>query len=232
MIVGSGLLAQAFSLTYAERDDVCIYAAGVSNSGCSDEHEFERERLRLSAALEQAQHADAFVYFSTCSIGDPEALGTPYVLHKLAMERLVAVHPRHLILRLPQVAGKTPNPHTLLNFLYGRISRSEAFPLWIHAGRNIIDVDDVVTIAACLIDDSSARNITMNIANPVSYTMPDIVAAMERVIGKRAIYNAAPRGADYAIDTRAMLPLLGQAAVKFGDDYLERVLEKYYGKSH
>lgn len=231
MIIGSGLLAQAFSPEFSQREDVCIYAAGVSNSGCRDGQEFERERLRLGAALLQAGHVDAFIYFSTCSIDDPEARDTPYVQHKLAMERLVAAHPRHLILRLPQVAGRTPNPHTLLNFLYGRISRSEAFPLWSNARRNIIDVDDVVAIVGCLIADRSARNLVFNIANPVSYAMPDIVAAMERVIGKRAIYNVEPRGAEYPIDIRALLPLLDQAAVKFGDDYLERVLEKYYGKS-
>ncbi|OGS93135.1 MAG: NAD-dependent dehydratase [Gallionellales bacterium RBG_16_56_9] len=231
MLIGSGLLAQAFAPAFSHREDVCIYAAGVSNSSCADAHEFARERQRLAEALQQARHVDAFVYFGTCSVADPEARNTPYVRHKLAMEQLVSAHPRHLILRLPQVAGKTPNPHTLLNFLYARISRSEAFQLWGKAKRNIIDVDDVAAIARQLIADNSARNITLNIANPASYPMTDIVSAMERVVGKRAIYDVVERGSEYPIDTGAILPALDKAAVKFGDDYLEQVIGKYYGNA-
>ena len=231
MIIGSGLIAHAFRTAYAHSETVCIYAAGVSNSGCSDAHEFVRERQRLTAALQQARHADCFVYFGTCSVADPEAQHTPYVQHKLAMEQLAATHPRYLILRLPQVAGRTPNPHTLLNFLYAHIARSEAFQLWNKARRNIIDVDDVAAIANLLIEDTSARNITVNIANPVSYAMADIVGAMERVVGKRAIYDLVERGSEYTIDTSAIRSALDKANVQFGDGYLETVIGKYYAKA-
>ena len=230
MIIGSGLLAQAFAPAFLQREDVCIYAAGVSNSGCTNAHEFARERQRLADALQQAKHADAFVYFGTCSVADQEAQNTPYVQHKLAMEQLASTHPRHLILRLPQVVGKTPNPHTLMNFLYACIARSEAFSLWKNAKRNIIDIDDVASIASQLIADKTARNITLNIANPISYPMADIVSAMESVVGKRAIYDIVDRGSGYAIDISAILPTLDKTAVKFGSDYLVRVIGKYYGK--
>lgn len=231
MLIGSGLLAHAFAIPFSHRDDVCIYAAGVSNSSCIDVQEFERERQLLSETLEQTKHVGVFAYFGTCSVADPEALNTPYVQHKLAMEQLVVAHPRHLILRLPQVAGKTPNPHTLLNYLYARISRSEAFNLWIKAKRNIIDIDDVAAIAGQFIADESVRNVTLNIANPISYSMIDIVGAMERAVGKRAIYYLVERGSEYTIDTSAILPVLESAGVEFGSDYLENVMGKYYGKS-
>ena len=80
-------------------------------------------------------------------------------------------------MRLPQVAGKTPNPHTLLNYLYARISRSESFTLWRNARRNIIDVEDVFAIAREVLNDASLRNTTVNIASPVNYPMTDIVKA-------------------------------------------------------
>jgi nucleoside-diphosphate-sugar epimerase len=229
MIIGSGMLARAFATRFSQRGDVCIHAAGVSNSSCIDPQEFARERKLLSAALEDPENAGVFVYFGTCSVGDPEARDTPYVRHKLAMEQLVAAHPRHLILRLPQVAGKTPNPHTLLNYLYARISRSEAFDLWNKAQRNIIDVDDVVAIAARVIADEDRRNVTINIANTGSYSMKEIVSAMARAVGKRAIYYALERGCEYTIETGAILPVLGDAGVEFGRDYLDRVMAKYYG---
>lgn len=232
MLVGSGLIAQAFAPAFAQRADVCIYAAGVSNSSCTAAHEFARERERLLKALEAAAHADTFAYFSTCSIADPEATDTAYVRHKLAMEQLVAAHPRHLILRLPQVAGRTPNPHTLLNYLYARISRSEMFQLWRNAYRNIIDVDDVAAITSQLIADPAARGMTFNVANPDCYPMMAIVGAMEKAVGKPAVYEIAERGSHYPINIGGILPVIEAAGVKFGDAYLDKVIDKYYGKSH
>lgn len=230
MIIGSGLLARAFQDTFHAREDVCIYAAGVSNSGCSNPIEFVRERQRLADTLQRTMSVDTFVYFGTCSVADPDARNTPYVQHKLAMEHMVVAHPRSLILRLPQVAGNTPNPHTLLNFLYARISRSEVFDLWSKAKRNIIDVVDVALITRQVVANSSMRNSIFNIANVVNYSMIDIVSVMESVVGKPAVYNVVARGTDYPIDTSAIAPILGDAGVNFGHDYLERVAEKYYGR--
>ena len=230
MIIGSGLLACAFASEYSHRDDICVYAAGVSNSSCTDANEFAREHQRLTAALEQAGSDTTFVYFGTCSVADPEARDTPYVRHKLAMEHLVSLHPRYLILRLPQVAGKTPNPHTLLNYLYARISRSESFTLWRNARRNIIDVEDVFAIARDVLNDTSIRNTTVNIANPVNYPMPDIVRAMEKAVGKKAVYEIAERGSGYPIGVDLIRPFFDKAAIQFDDGYLDRVIRKYYGR--
>lgn len=106
MIIGSGLLARAFTEATKNRSDVVIYAAGVSNSQCTDIREFARERSLLTRSLEAANAAACFVYFSTCSIEDPESTGTAYVQHKLAMEQLTLRRENHLVVRLPQIAGK------------------------------------------------------------------------------------------------------------------------------
>jgi nucleoside-diphosphate-sugar epimerase len=230
LVIGSGLLAKAFSNSFSNNENICIYAAGVSNSSCIDTHEFIRERQRLSNALEHGMYAQAFVYFGTCSVNDPDVQNTAYVQHKLEMEELVSVHPSYLILRLPQVAGKTPNPHTLLNFLYACIMRSEAFSLWTKAQRNIIDVDDVSLIVRLLISDKERRNTTINIANPTSYTMMKIVSVMEQVVGKPAIYNEVERGSGCYINTDVIQPLLNKLHLNFGDNYLENVIDKYYEK--
>lgn len=230
MIIGSGLLARAFTEKFLHRSDVCIYAAGVSNSGCTNSFEFIRERERLVVALQSTTMVDAFVYFGTCSVADSEVQHTQYVQHKLAMEQLVTQHPRHMILRLPQVAGHTPNPHTLLNFLYARIARSEAFKVWRNACRNIIDVDDVATLAGLLIDDKVMRRCILNLANPCSYLMPEIVSEMEQVVGKRAIYDLVEQGRHYAIDVTAIHPVLALSTIRFDEHYLNQVLSKYYEK--
>lgn len=229
MIVGSGLLATSFSPAYASSPEVIIYAAGVSNSSCTDPREFERERARVTASLEANRDVKTFVYFSTCSITDPELANKPYVVHKDAMEQLVKAHAGYLILRLPQLAGRSVNPHTLLNYLYARISRSERFSIWGNAARNIIDVDDVVRIARYLIDESKIRCDTVNIANTHNYPIKHIVSMMERVCDKKAIYDAVERGASYPIDVQKIVPILPEADVEFCSSYLSNVLRKYYG---
>lgn len=229
-VIGSGLLARALLPILSEaHGNVCIYAAGVSNSGCTDMHEFDRERQRLERALQQTILADPFVYFGTCSVADPDASKTPYVQHKLAMERLVEAHPRHLIFRLPQVVGKTPNPHTLLNFLYARVARSARFTIWRNARRNVIDVDDVASIARQIIEDPFLRNSTLNIANPVSYPVTKIFGAMERAVGKPAVYDLVDRGSTYTIDTGESMLAAARAGIIFSNDYLDQVIGKYYG---
>jgi nucleoside-diphosphate-sugar epimerase len=230
MIVGSGLLAQAFAAQFAHATNVWIYAAGVSNSGCTDPHEFARERARLLDALNVGEGGEAFVYFSTCSIGDPAATNSPYVRHKMEMERLVSRHCRFVIIRLPQVAGRTPNPHTLLNYLYARVVRSEKFTLWTKATRNIIDIDDAVAIVTELLNNTRSRRITVNVANSVSHSITEIVATMEKVVGKRAITNRVDLGAAYEIDTSEIAQIVRDLGLVFDDRYLELVMTKYYGR--
>jgi len=232
MITGSGLLARGFAPLFAKRDGVHIYAAGVSNSSCVDSSEFERERVRLAGALDSAVNVEAFLYFSTCSIYDPCVYHTPYVKHKIDMENIVSTCPNHIIIRLPQLAGRTSNPHTLLNYIFARISRSESFHIWRRAKRNIIDIDDVVTIVNTLVSDPLRRNITINVANSLNYPIMEIVKMMELVVKKNAVYTEEDRGGEYAIDVQQISPLLRQAGVNFNDGYLERVLGKYYGTGH
>lgn len=229
-IIGSGLLAKAFACRFVASASVCIYAAGVSNSNCCDGAEFERERLRLSAALQSCQAAQQFVYFSTCSIADPVAQHSPYVQHKIAMEKLVSEHANFIIARLPQIAGHTPNPHTLLNYLHAKILRSEKFYIWKNATRNIIDVDDVVAITAQLLEEAELKRAIVNIANPSSCPITEIVAVIENVVSKPAITEVLDKGAAYDIDTAQITSIINRLDISFDDKYILRVIQKYYGQ--
>lgn len=230
MIIGSGMLAKAFAAQFANVPNVWIYAAGVSNSGCSDPREFARERGRLLDALRPGERADTFVYFSTCSVDDPAAVNSPYVQHKIEMERVVSRHRKFMIIRLPQVAGRTPNPHTLLNYLYARVARSEKFTLWTKATRNIIDIDNAAAIVVQLLNNTQSRQITVNVANSINYPINEIVAAMEKIVGKRAITDRVDLGAAYEIDTSQITSIVRDLGLVFDDRYLERVMNKYYGR--
>lgn len=228
MIIGSGLIADAFKRHAARLDATCIYAAGVSNSLCLDEEEFSRERGRLEAAM-SGNRQRLVVYFSTCSVDDPWSQNSRYVAHKREMEALVRTHASFLIVRLPQVAGRTPNPHTLLNHLYARIRRSERFDLWHRASRNIIGVDDVANIVVDLLLNEKLRSETLNVANPKSSSMMEIVRAFEQVTGRRAIYNLVDRGGAYPIDVARTEDSIRRCDIRFDDTYVLRTLTKVYG---
>jgi nucleoside-diphosphate-sugar epimerase len=145
------------------------------------------------------------------------------------MEDLVRQRDRYLVVRLPQLAGNTPNPHTLLNHLYTRIVRSERFAIWRGAVRNIIDVDDAARIVTDLVVSESICGETVNVACTRSYGILDIVKSMEEVAGHRAIFDIIDRGAGYAIATDRIQAALERCHVSFPDDYLLRVIRKYYG---
>jgi nucleoside-diphosphate-sugar epimerase len=147
------------------------------------------------------------------------------------MEKIVEEHPRYLILRLPQTAGKTENPHTLLNYIFARIIRSERFQVWKNARRNIIDVDDVVRIAIGLALEEGVRRESINVANFLDSAMVDIVELMAKVVGKKAIYDCLDRGDAYPIDTRRIREVAPRCGVIFGPKYLEIVIRKYFGSA-
>lgn len=230
MIIGSGLIASALGRGGADAlGGTCFYAAGVSNSGCRDEREYLRERTRLESVLAGTPASERIVYFSTCSIEDPASRNSEYVQHKIRMENLVRERARHLILRLPQVAGNTPNPHTLLNFLYERITRSERFHVWGNAMRNIIDVEDVVKISMDLIATEGANGETINVASPHLLMMLDIVHAMERVLCARAVFDILDKSSGGRIDIVRISDSIRRCAIAFGDSYLDGIIAKYYG---
>jgi nucleoside-diphosphate-sugar epimerase len=226
MIIGSGLLARAFASLFSGSRESCVYAAGVSNSNCSDQREFDRERDRLMIAMEQHRLVDLFLYFGTCSANG--SLDSPYVQHKIKMEKIVSEHPQYLILRLPQTAGKTENPHTLLNYIFTRIIRSERFQIWKNARRNIIDVDDVVRIAVGLALEEGVRRECINVANFSDYSMGDVVAKIEKVVGKKSIFDSLDKGETYPINTQRIYKIARRCGVDFGPYYLESVIRKYY----
>ena len=230
MIIGHGMLANAFALTYQDDPATWVFASGVSNSRCLDEAEFSRERSQLISTLGEAGANPTFVYFGTCSVADPTALNTPYVQHKLAMEKLVAAHPKHLIFRLPQIAANTANPYTLLNTLHRHLVTGEEFSVWRTAFRNIIDVEDVLAIATRYIANSTQRQFVVNIANPRSTSIDEVIAAMERAMGRKMRVRLIDRGAHYPVDVTDMLNSGFASDCVFDEKYLERVIFKYHAQ--
>ncbi|MYN43987.1 NAD-dependent epimerase/dehydratase family protein [Pseudoduganella sp. FT93W] len=227
MIIGNGLLAQACAPHFRLRDDVLVFASGVSNSRETRAEEYAREQ----AMLEEALKLDLFtVYFSSCSVHDAELAHTPYVQHKRAMEALITARSRQMaIIRLPQVVGSTPNPYTLTNYLNEQITEGKPFQLWLRAWRNLIDVEDVAAIVAQLIDHHWADGVITNVACPFSVPVPELVHTFEQVLGQRANYTEVDAGDHYQLDVELSMAAARAIGLEFGSDYIINLIRKYYG---
>ena len=227
MVIGSGLIGSTFEKSQHEFKDVCVYASGVSNSNSSDCYEFKREQDQLVYFLSKYRHLRRFYFISTCSLYDSERNTSPYVKHKLKMENLVISNTNGVIIRLPQVVGRSTNPHTLTNFIYLSIKNQKPFALWKKAKRNLIDVDDVVKIVAAL-DVVDIRQPIFNVANVANYKILDIVTEFEKIIGLKGIFKTVDCGSEYEIDISdlSMLPFDVQSI--FNEHYLANLLRKYY----
>jgi len=225
MIVGKGLLANAFEQHYGRRSDVVVFASGVSNSGERRVEEFERERNLL---LDQLSSTKArLVYFGSCAVGNPFEARTPYLVHKAAMEQLVRSSGHGMVLRLPQVAGHSSNPNTLINFLCHHLVTGEHFTVWTRAERNLIDIDDIVPIARLLIDEHWGEYDVVPIAALRSTPILDIVKALEEALGAKGHYSTEEKGVAFPIDTSIIQPLVGSLGIDLGEGYLQRIATKY-----
>lgn len=227
MIVGRGLVANGFK-TYVNDDRFLVFASGVSNSANTDAGEFARECSLLKSMMD-AHREKTFIYFGTCSVYDLSLQHSPYVQHKLAMENLLrAEHGRYHIFRVSNLAGKTDNPHTVLNYFYQHIINGDFFQLWKNASRNIIDIDDAVTVCTHIMEENLFMNQVINIANPENYPVVKIVEFIESFTGKKGHYTLVDKGSNPVIDTSTIRPLFPLLNTRFDAGYLNRVLEKYY----
>lgn len=229
MILGNGLIANAFAVRYHEDPDLVIFAQGVSDSRETDAAAFTRERRLLEAGLDVAR--GPFVYFSSCAAGDPAQFsGSSYLRHKSAMEQLVMSHSQGTVFRLPQVIGRTGNLSNLANYLYHHISEGLQFQLWSRAERNLVDVEDVVRIAANMIDSGRAAGKVTPIAAAHSIAMPDLVVLFEEIVGRHAVYSLVEAGSKFSVDAGPALACAAQLGLGLdrGTEYTREILTKYY----
>ena len=225
MIVGNGLIASAFNSTIKNDLDMIFFASGVSNSRESRSEEFLREKKMLLNFLEKGKF---MVYFSTCSINDPELFDTPYVRHKKEMELLVCTAGNYAIFRLPQVVGKSANPHTLTNYIYNKIMSGIHFEIWRNAKRNFIDVEHVHLIVLYFLRSCLVNKVTINVACPFSTSINHLVGIFESELGRSANSTLVEGGGEYLIESSLAAMAAEKVGIDFHDTYIKKLVKKYY----
>jgi len=226
MIIGSGQLAKAFQKIKL-KNEVCIFASGVSNSSCTDEKQFEKEKNLLIDTLKNNSDKK-FVYFSSCALSAKNYPKNDYYKHKANMEDLIKEYSnKYYIFRIPQLFGDLILHKTLINFIYKSIEHNHKFHIYDEAYRYVIEINDVCKLVeGYLIHHDSC--ITVDIANPYRYKVVDIVRVFERLLNKKANYELIEKEDQYLLDLSMMQNFIqkNSLALDFGKDYLRKRLEE------
>jgi len=188
----------ANALKFYDKEDVVFFASGVSNSLEKEVSEFERETLLLKSVVSQNPDKK-IVYFSTCSIYDPTKIQSPYVIHKLSMEKLVTeCCANFIIFRVGNAVGRGGNPNTLINFLKNAILSGNKLMLHNNARRILIGTDDIASFINRYLKDFN--NEIINLAYPYQYSLPEILSRLEDHLGRKALYETIEEGSFYRIE--------------------------------
>jgi nucleoside-diphosphate-sugar epimerase len=227
MVIGSGVIANRFKEASLQKTCL-IFAGSVNDSSIKDEKLIREEERSVRNAI-QTHRDSTFVYFSSCSIQDPDMAHTPYVRHKTKMEHLViAWAKKYYIFRLPQVIGWADNKSSLVNFLVDAIVNKKKFDLWSQARKNVIDIDDVYLIVIEVMKRDFLINSIVNIASAKQTSVIQLVREIEDFAGVQANYVLVNKGASYDLDISAIAPIIGELNIEFGDGYIRAALDKYF----
>ncbi len=230
MVTGNGLVAKRFEW-YNGDNNFLVFASGISNSKTKNPEAYNREMNLLKETIEQ-HDTKSLVYFSTCSIYDPGEKGSAYVQHKMQIEDLIQTRVKQYhIFRVSNLAGRSSNPNTLLNYFFNHVKSGTNFDLWTNACRNLIDIDDAYLIIDHILKNNLFPNRIINIANPENHPVRKIISAIESFLNIRSNYIEIDRGFCFDIDTSSIHPVIKEKRIPFNPEYLQNLLNKYYRQS-
>jgi len=221
MIIGNGILANA--LQFYDKEDVVFFASGVSNSLEKEASQFEREISLLKSVI--IQNPDKrLVYFSTCSIYDPTKTESPYVIHKLTIEKLIAeLCQQFIIFRVGNAVGHGGNSNTLINFLKNSILSENKLKLHSNARRILIGTDDIALFISRYMKDFD--NEIINLAYPYQYSLYEILSQLENHLRRKANYEAIEEGSFYKIEFNSFTESFFSEISP--DEYLKKLYSSY-----
>ena len=227
MIIGRGLLANAVNVI--DSSEFVIYANGISNSVLSEitKDNFEIKELEAIAGNYPEK---LLVYFSTSQVNSEKNYCRPYVKHKLSIEEFISKNfSRYLIIRTSNLVGFNPwNSHTLFNYLHHALTVNE--PICVNPAliRNFLDVEHFVSLLEEYISGYPLNKI-VEIVNPVSYSMSDIIHEFETFFSKKFTieFTSESDFAVFELNPQLSLRLMEKAGVCFHDPIVD-LLKKYY----
>jgi nucleoside-diphosphate-sugar epimerase len=223
MIMGKGMIANAFK-DYQDDTNILVFAAGVSNSGETDEKSFEREFLLLKQSL---KYDMCLIYFSSCDVIDNTyLLNNAYYRHKVFIEKYIERNSScYWIFRLPQVYGPSDNKNTLINYFVEKIINEEKFDLFVNHYKSIISTSDVFQICDYVIKNGIKKNNVINVFNTNQMSALEIVSVIEEILHKKARFEINYEKRLLKYNDNIVNKIAKQLGIEFDNYYLYNILK-------
>lgn len=230
-IFGNGFIATNLKKINLSRN-FFIYAAGVSNSNVKQNKVYLREINQFNIIKKKLNTKKIFVYISSLSVENKNLKKDKYVKNKLIIENIIKKEiPNYIIIRLPQIVGKNLNKYTITNFIYNTVKSGKKFYLWRDSKRNLIDIDDVVKIIKKYLSNRPKLNSTINIFNPKSVPVKNILKIFSKIIDKKMIIQKSKKeNKNINLSALNKSTFLPKKYYKNIDNnlYIKKILNKYY----
>jgi nucleoside-diphosphate-sugar epimerase len=175
VIIGNGLVAKSFKKEKKFFGNIIVFASGLANSKNINKKEFVREKKLLKKFLNIKKKK--LIYFSTLDIFRKKK--NAYTRHKINIENILKKKKNILIIRLPQLIGKSNNKHTIFNFLNFNLRINKKIKIFVNYYRNFIDVDDLIFYVKKLIKNKINFNI-INIYNKKSIKIVSLLKIFKK----------------------------------------------------
>ncbi|MEY8673118.1 NAD(P)-dependent oxidoreductase [Francisella philomiragia] len=224
MVVGNGQLAQAF-YKYKDNDSIVVFASGVSNSSCTEQKEFDRERKLLETILKDNSDKK-FIYFSSCALSADEYPKNSYYAHKIQMESIIKeLSDKYFIIRLPQLFGNLKLHNTLINYIYHAIKSNNIINVYSEAYRYVIEIEDVRRFVNSYLANGTLCS-TIDLANPYRYKILEIIEIFENLLNKKANTIIIQKQDKYILDLSKLNRYIQEnnINIEFGEGYLKNKL--------
>jgi nucleoside-diphosphate-sugar epimerase len=206
-----------------------VYAAGISNSNTKSKTQLLRE-IKSFKSFSEINSSKKIIYISTADITNNLKNKSRYVKNKLKIEKMIKkLFKNYVILRLPQIIGKSNNKNTLINYFYYRIKKNKKIKLITNVKRNILDIDDVVKMIKIIIMNKKITNKIITLSNKYSSKPIEIIKILEKKLGKKGnIVFKKSLKENWRLNFSKNIIYFNKANIHFDSNYLVKAIDKYY----
>jgi nucleoside-diphosphate-sugar epimerase len=230
-IIGNGFIGK--SLNKIKKDliktNYIIYAAGISHSKTKSKKNLNRE-LNLFKFFVKKNISKKIIYISTADVTNNILNKSLYVKNKIRIEKLIKrKFKNYIILRLPQIIGKSKNKNTLVNYFYYNIKNDKPLVLIKNFKRNVLDIDDILKLLKTIVYSKKAKNKVIILSNKYSVQPLDIVKIFEKKLNKIVSFKFKKiKKQIWPLYYKKNAHYFRKAKITFDRNYLLKTINKYY----
>lgn len=183
MIIGNGLIGEAFKKDEKRYENYVVFASGVSNSSENSLDNFKREKDLVIKIISENPNL-TFIYFSSVLVG---IIDNDYYNHKLDIENTIKEKAKkYIIFRIPQLVGRTGNKNNLINFITNLVKNDKPVNCYKNVYRSLLDIEDLTNIVNYCCD---TYNETVFISGIEKVPVLNIINEISALLNKEPIIN-------------------------------------------